>query len=171
MLHRLARKLRQKRADAGKHQMIRKKMEKKGFKLTDLDLFRLRSGYDINGYRDPRAAAFYLECYRICCKAEGLRPGKFKFRGRVPKTAPIILCGASAPSFSTTALAWMNRSLGHSVELKAAPSPQDFTPDPLKPVPPGRTPRNLERVRLQSDFLRELGKIEKRPLLANEDFS
>jgi hypothetical protein len=34
--------------------------------------------------------------------------------------------------------------------------------DPLKPVPPGRTPCNLERHRLQANFLSELRVAENR---------
>ena len=156
MLHRLARKLREKKMDAGKQRMLEKRMAKNGFKITEMDLFRLRSGYDIHGHRNPRSAALYLACYLHSCKMEGQHPGKFRLRGKVPKTASIVLCGAAAPAFAAKALDFVNRSLGSTLELKEVPNPQDFTPDPLKPVPLGRIPRNTERVRQQSDFLGEM---------------
>ena len=93
LVHRTARKLRQKRADAGKHRAIAKRMEKWGFKLSQTDLWRLRSGYDIQGFRDGFGVAFYLGCYKIMCQKEGVRTGKFNFRGKVPSTSSIVVCG------------------------------------------------------------------------------
>ena len=111
------------------------------------------------------ACRVFTEPLSACLsKPNGIRPGKFKFRGKKPKTATIVLCGASAPAFGVKALDWVNRSLGLSLDLKEVPKPQDFTPDPLKPVPPGRTPRNLELHRCQADFLSELRIAEKRPV-------
>ena len=163
MLHRLARKRRQKMMDAGKNRADAARMEKLGLQdFTQDALARLRSGYDLQGYRNPQMASLQLACYREIWKANGIRPGRSRFRGKVPKTAPIILCDSSAPAFAAMALEFVNRSLGLNIELEEVPKREDFVPDPLAPVPPGRVPQNTERVLFQSDFMEGFGILRKK---------
>ncbi len=156
-LHRLARKYRCEKINAGKHRGDSSRLRKAGnlglYNVTQIGLWRLRSGYDLNGYRNPKLAARQLRTYLEICGAYQVRPGKFQFRGEIPRTVPIVLCGASAPVFAAKALDFVNESLGLSLKLEEVVPPGEFIPDPLKPVPPGRTPQNPVRIRLQSDFL------------------
>ena len=175
MLHRLARKSRQKKMDAGKHRAGRAQLEKLGsLNVTQAGLWRLRSGYDLSGHRNPTGARMLLVMYRINCQAVGFRPGKVRLRGKVPNTAPVVLCGASAPSFAAKALAFVNRFLGLSLELKAAPERQAFASGPLEPpTPAGPSPCNSPPPGFRGDFLDALPIVGKRPasvISADYDF-
>lgn len=158
LIHRVARKLRQAKANAGKHRAISKKMEETGFKLTEMQLFRLRSGYDIQGYRTPFSAT-YLACYKKSCESEGVRPGKFRFRGKAPMQAPIVLCGRGAPAIVARLVAYASERVGMPIQFYKGPSKSrdGFVPDPLKAVPPGRVAIRRERLREQADFMEKLG--------------
>lgn len=164
LIHRVARKLRQVKANAGKHRAISKRMEKTGFKLSEMQLFRLRSGYDIQGYRTPFAAT-YLACHKKSCKFEGVRPGKFRFRGAAPMQASIVLCGKRAPSILARLVAYASERVGLPIEFYEGPSKSrdGFIPDPLRAVPPERTPIRKERQRKQTDFLGSLGAFSRPP--------
>lgn len=80
-----------------------------------------------------------------------------RFLGKIPKTAPIILCGAFAPVFAAKALEFVNQALGLSLGLEEIPGGREFIPDPLRPVPPWRIPRNAERSVRQADLFGGLG--------------
>lgn len=114
MLHRIARRYRSGKINAGKHRSDFARLKKAGnlgkYSLSEVGLWRLRSGYDLDGYRNPGLAARQLRCYLEICKAHGVRPGRFRFRGKIPKTVPIVLCGASAPEFAAKALGFVNQS-------------------------------------------------------------
>ena len=160
MLHRLARKYRSEKINAGKHRADSSRIQKAGrlgpYNLSQVGLWRLRSGYDLQGFRNPELAARQLHCYLEICKAYEVRPGKFRFRGKIPRTVPIVLCGASAPAFAAKALDFVNQSLGLSIKLEEVATRAEFIPDPLRPVPPGRIPRNSQRIVQQADFLGEI---------------
>ena len=157
MLHRLARKYRSEKINAGKHRGDSSRIQKAGrlgpYNLSQVGLWRLRSGYDLNGYRNPVLAARQLRNYLEICEAYKVRPGKFRFRGKIPRTVPIVLCGASAPAFAAKALDFVNESLGLSMKLEEVATRVEFVPDPLRPVPPGRNPVNSQRAIQQADFL------------------
>jgi hypothetical protein len=164
VIHRMARQRRQNRADEGKHRAIMKIMERDGagcLALSRWELHRLRSGYDLNGFRNPPHARLCLEFYKVMCAKSKVRPGKVRFKG--PQNAKITLCGKSAPVFAEQSLEFVNRKFGLSLKPETVSDLKDFVPDPLKPVPLGRTPRNMERVRLQSDFLGDLRIADRRP--------
>jgi hypothetical protein len=162
MLNRLGRKIRQNRANAGKHAATSKALGGVGLfaRLSPWDVQRLRCGYDLNGYRNPTAARLLLAVYEVVCKQAGVRPGKARFSTE-RRNAAVVLCGRSMPAFALQAVAHVERTLGISISLHETPhqSRETFTPDPLKPVPPRRTPVNAERVRFQSDFLGRLGAL------------
>ncbi len=166
MIHRLARSYRSEKINAGKHRadasQLKKAVRLGVLNLSQVDLWRLRSGYDLKGYRNARLAAIQLGCYLEICKAFGVRPGKFPFRGKVPKTAPIVLCGASAPVFAAKALDFVNQSLGLSLNLEEESVRAEFVPDPLRAVPLGRIPRNAVRLAQQADFLGDLHLVPQR---------
>ena len=44
----------------------------------------------------------------------------------------MVLCGASAPAFAAKALAFVNRFLGLTLELKLAPAPPAFASGPTE---------------------------------------
>ena len=163
ILHRLARKYRSEKINAGKHRGDSSHLKKAGnlglYNVTQIGLWRLRSGYDLNGYRNPDLAARQLRTYLEICEAYKVRPGKFRFRGKIPRTVPIVLCGASAPVFAAKALESVNKSLGLSMKLNEVAAQGEFIPDPLRPVPPGRIPVNLERAAQQADFTAVFGNI------------
>ena len=97
-------------------------------------------------------AARQLPNYLEICEAFKVRPGKFRFRGKIPKTAPIVLCGASAPVFAAKALQFVNQSLSLSLRLEEVSMREHFIPNPQKCVPLGRNPKTLERARHQSEL-------------------
>jgi hypothetical protein len=157
LIHRVARKLRQAKANAGKHRAISKRMEKSGFKLTEMQLFRLRSGYDISGYRTPFSAV-YLACYKESCEFAGVRHGKFQFRGAGPVQAPIVLCGKNAPEIVSRLVTYVSERVGVPIEFYDGPSRSrnNSIPDPLRPVSPGRIPIQLNRQLEQANFLDQI---------------
>ena len=160
MIHRLARKYRSEKINAGKQRADSACLKKAGnlglYNLSQVGLWRLRSGYDLNGYRNSILAARQLRTYLEICEAFGVRPGKFRFRGKAPKTAAIVLCGASAPVFAAEAIIFVNQSLGISLKFEELPDQEEFTHEPLRTVPPGRIPSNQIRVLQQVDFLDDL---------------
>ena len=162
MLHRLVRKYRQKRMNAARHRGIAKAcglVDSKGNPfVSEFELLSLKSQVAklarIEGLTletAPPGSLFALTMIHSPSR-EGLRWGKACFKGKVPKTAPIVLCGPYAPEFAAKALEFVNRALGQSIEPVETPDRKEFIPDPLMPVPAGRAPQNTERVRLQSDF-------------------
>jgi hypothetical protein len=70
---------------------------------------RLRSGYALQGYRNPHKAAALLADYLQACRAHRVRVGKFRYRRQACQTSPIILCGKHAPAFAAQALAFVTR--------------------------------------------------------------
>lgn len=162
MLNRLARKMRQNRANAGKHVATSKALGGVGLfaRLSPWDVQRLHCGYDLNGLRNPEAARWLLAAYEVVCKQAEVRPGKVRF-SQERRNSAVSLCGRSMPAFALQAVAYVKRELGISISLHETPhqSREAFTPDPLKPVPSERTPVNAERVRCQSDFLGRLGAL------------
>ena len=93
MLHRLARKYRSEKINAGKHRADSSRIQKAGRlgpdNLSQVGLWRLRSGYDLNGYRNPGCwRARQLRNYLEICGAYKVRPGKFRFRGENPPDCP-----------------------------------------------------------------------------------
>jgi len=106
-LNRIARKVRQKRADAGKHAALGKALGEGSFfaRLTLWDLQRLRGGYDLNGFRNLEAARLVLACYEIVCKRAGLRAGRFRFQNLMSH-GPIVLCSRTISTLASQAFEW-----------------------------------------------------------------
>jgi hypothetical protein len=153
--HRLARKRRQKQIARGKHATA--KLDKFGcLNVTPVQLWRLRSGYDLDGYRNQEGARVLLSLHQFARRSVEQCPRTDRFRGTIPNTAPIVLCGPHVHTFVEKAVDFVKRLLGVVIEFKPVSKRHDFTPDPLKPVPPGRTPRNPETPRFQADFLADL---------------
>ncbi len=92
---------------------------------------------------------------------QGRRWGKAKRWHRKSAGAPMIICDPTAPAFAGKALEFVAQALGLDLPVQETSklSRETFTPDPLRPVPPGRMPRNPERVRSQADFFGALGKV------------
>ena len=105
-LNRIARQVRQKRADAGKHAALAEALGEGTFfaRISLWDLQRLRCGYDLDGFRNPESAKLILACYQIVCRQAGVRAGKFAFQGKLAAQGPICLCGKSAPAVALQAL-------------------------------------------------------------------
>lgn len=160
-VHRAFRKIRQKRADAGKQRAIAAMLWNKGMgkswfdmsrPLSLWDLERLRMGYCPEG-RNPRWARFLLHCSMHSAKNSGFRWGKFKFKGEASATASVVLVGKSAPATGRALLNWSAER--HGVELRLGdhvpPSPdvRPFTPPPgyVRPVI-HRRPRQLDLLDL-----------------------
>ena len=166
LLHRLTRKRRQKGMNAARHWKIAKAsglVDSSGNPLvSEFELISLQCQVKklkrMEGLTLENAPPGSLHALTMVYAASqvGLRWGKARFKGKVPKTAPIVLCGPSAPHFATKALEFVNRALGRSVTLAETSVGKEFIPDPLKPVPPGRRPQNSERARLQSNFWDEI---------------
>ncbi len=166
MLHRLTRKYRQKRMNAAKHRGIAKAsglVDSKGnpfvseFELISMQcqVAKLKRMEGLTRENAPPGAIHALMMVYAPSNV-GKKWGKAHFKGKVPKTAPIVLCGSSAPDFAIKALEFVNWTLGRSVALVETPSKKEFIPDPRKPVSRRRTSPKIERPRLQSDFLGDL---------------
>ncbi len=166
MLHRLARKYRQKRMNAARHRGIAKACD-----LVDRSGNPFVSEFELIGLQSQVAKLKRIEGLTLenvppgalhalamvyAPSNVGKKWGKAHFKGKIPKTAPIVLCGPFAPEFAIKALEFVNRTLGRSVALVETPSKKEFIPDPPKPVSRRRTSPKIERPRRQSDFLGDL---------------
>ena len=137
-LHRLARKRREKAMDDQRAATLSRLASIHGTAhYSQADLWRLGSGY-VDGGSNPTLADSLLADFKQSCKAHGIRTGKFRFRGRVPNTAPIILCGRFAPAFAAQARDWLNSSLG-------VPPPGRIAMRSRRPPPSSCQPSPLER--------------------------
>ncbi|MGL4400614.1 MAG: rolling circle replication-associated protein [Luteolibacter sp.] len=158
MMHRLARKRREKLSNSIKHRAIQNRIKESGFDIvSETDLWRLRSGYSFGGkVRNPQRSAEFLEDYQLVCQSAGVRPGKFRF-----KSKPVIACDPAAPAFALQALQFVSQTLNLNLQLHETPhqSRKDFIPCPLRPVPPGRQPIRRERMLTQADFSERFGSL------------
>lgn len=154
LMHRAARKLRSKKANKAKWITDSKALRESGFVITEMDMFRLRSGYLRDGFRNPTKAAEILALYKACHSDFGVTLGKARMRGKIPIQSPIVLCNVAAPQTVRRLIDYVEKETGEQVQLALfeKPSRENFMPDPLKAVPPGRTPVNCERLLNQADF-------------------
>lgn len=163
MLHRLARTARRKRMNAARHRGIAKAcglVDSKGNPLvSEFEIITLQSqvvklkrmeGLTLENV--PPGALHALIMVHAASQV-GLRWGKARFKGKVPKTAPIVLCGPCAPDFATKALEFVNRTLGRSVALVETPSKKEFIPDSPNRVPRRQISPKIDRPPFQADFL------------------
>jgi hypothetical protein len=162
LLNRMARKARQKRANVAKQNAINRALSDQAglfSEMTPWKLQTLRMGYTFEGYRDAETARWQLECYLMICKHRGVRPGKFEFRGKVPKQAAITICGKHAPAFAVQALVYATNELGLPIRIyeETNEPTETFVVDPRRACPPGRQPQNLEPRRFQGEFIGGFG--------------
>ena len=128
-LNRIARKIRQKRADAAKHAALAARME---FKLSPFgrpvnhprtvtlwDMERLRAGCGPRGKRAPNTA-FWLEILTEAQKRAGVRFGKYRFKlapGQPhPDELKIVLTGRHIPATFQRAALWSAKRHGIPTE-------------------------------------------------------
>jgi hypothetical protein len=169
MIRRIARKLRQNRANEAKHQAIVKKLEIRQISRFQLDCMRM--GYTLQGFRphcyvteDGHCRLSGQEiaaCFDDGARAHGLRFGKAstkpKRRGKAhlpqQSTAPIVLLGRHTPDSMRRAVEWVSFTLGIPLELQNETSHQSREILPLRP-PPGyaRRPRR-QLVPVQLDLI------------------
>lgn len=140
-LHRWGRKLRQKRADEGKMRAIAARLSDVGSGVSPFmkgvtlmrdgpsplslwDLERLRGGYvregraevlNLSGGLRIKESEFLLQVIRKHARQVGVRPGKFQFRGAVPNTAKIVVCGEGMPEVVLRFLAYSYQR--HGLEM------------------------------------------------------
>ncbi len=166
MLHRLTRKYRQKRMNAARHRGIAKAcglVDSKGnpfvseFELIGLQcqVAKLKRMKGLTLENAPPGAMHALTMVYAPSNV-GKKWGKAHFKGKVPKTAPIVLCGSFAPDFAIKALEFVNCTLGRSITLVETPPRMEIILDPPKPSKRQRASSKIERPRLQSDFLGDL---------------
>lgn len=166
--HRMARKKREKNANAGKHRAIVTALQDKGLTspfvtgrqliegthepVTEWQLQKLRQGFVregraqvLPGLNGSKESELYLRSITTLAKRNGYRFGKFRFKGACPSTASIVVLGRHAPGMGMDLLRW-------AYELHGIPVPEFFTRSQARETRRQSAREDPRRHHHQSDF-------------------
>ncbi|MFT4177481.1 MAG: hypothetical protein QM627_12615 [Luteolibacter sp.] len=161
MMNRIARKVRQKRANEAKHRAIAKACNLVDFKgnplVSQFGFVAARSAFGrFKGRATTAPEVPWIAFEAAICIEVAKKHGKRWGKARMPRKGRVVLCGSTAPAIASRALAWVSGELGLNFPLHEKTNQPRQTPPRIHSSRdfrnvPYRSPGHNELC--QSDFL------------------